>query len=181
MLFAFWPPSVLRGRAAAGGVGAILSTVHILSQLWKTMHSGTQLHQRGRLPRIMETLDSCLWLRTHAVVKCPMKTIRVPKTYLPILLTLELQERKTKQKKIFLKKILYDHMPLKCVPRPIFGPGYNKTIIRQIFTVYTSNMNTEPVHPPLSPWLLYLPWHYRDYVCHACGCIRKLWSYVHDF
>lgn len=80
-----------------------------------------------------------------------MKTIRVPKTYLPILLMLELQERKTKQ--IFLKKILYNHMPLECVPRPIFGPGYNETIIRQIFTVYTSNMNTEPVHPPLSPYL----------------------------
>lgn len=89
------------GQPLAGG-GAILSTVHILSQLWKTMHPSTQLHQRGRLPRIMETLDSCLRLRTHAVVKSPMKTFCVPKTYRPILLTLELQERKAKQ--IFFKK-----------------------------------------------------------------------------
>lgn len=64
-------------------------------------------------------------------------------------------------------------MPLKCVPRPIFGPGYNKTIIRQIFTVYTSNMNTEPVHPPLSPWLLYLPWLTLQGLCMSCPWLHK--------
>lgn len=90
---------LLEGGGGQPLAGAILSTVLILSQLWKTMHPSTRLQ-----PERETSADNgnpwFLSVTLHAVVRCHfnMKTIHVPKTYLPTLLTLELLERKTKQK-----------------------------------------------------------------------------------
>lgn len=89
---------LLEGGGEQPLAGAILSTVLIQSQLWKTMHLSTRL-QPERETSVDNGNPWFLSVILHAVVKCHfnMKTIHVPNTFQLLSYWKEKQNKQTKK------------------------------------------------------------------------------------
>lgn len=118
----------------------------------------------------METLDSCLWLYTQLLnvilIWRPFMYLRHTSQLFRLLSNWKEKQNKT--------KILYNDIPLECVPQPTFGPGYNETIIWQISlcprAIWTLSQCTL-IH--LLGYYSY-SWYYRDYIRHTWWLHKKV-------
>lgn len=171
-------PSALPLAEEAGSRwwGSILSTVRIPSQLWKTMHPSTQLHQRGRLPRIMETLDSCLWLYMQL-----LNVILIWRPFMYLRHASQLFWRYWEGKQNKTKKSFNSDMPLSVFPNPPLVLDVMKAESDRVslctLAIWTLSqcallLNLVSIISHDTTGTLYVM---------PGGCIRKLWSYIHDF